>query len=370
MSNRLGTIAVIIPAFEPGQALLSLVASLTEGGFAGIIIIDDGSGPQYQPCFDNVGRLAGVKVLQHAVNLGKGAALKTGINYVLCAVPGCIGVVTADADGQHAPEDIVRVAERLRQKPDTLVLGVRQFGHGIPWRSRIGNSLTRVLVRFLLGQRLSDTQTGLRGIPRLLLPHLLPIASSGYDFELDMLITSKHRSCPVVEQNIQTIYEDGNKSSHFNPVLDSMRIYFVLLRFTLLSMMTAIVDNLVFFAAFLSTANILESQLLGRLVAVCFNYLAVRKTVFLSGERHQTALPKYLSLVFCNGLVSYGLITVLSGRLGLRVMWAKIMAESLLFIASFTIQRDFIFTKRSSHSVPDEGEPGTEPSLAIEGANK
>jgi len=227
-----------------------------------------------------------------------------------------------------------------------MVLGSREFGPETPWRSRIGNAVTRNLVRLLIGHALSDTQTGLRGIPRALLPHLLAIPSSGYEFELDMLIAAKHQGCGVVEEKIRSIYAPGPRTSHFNPLVDSMRIGFVLLRFTALSLMTAGVDNLCFFLSYTGTGRIGTSQVTGRAVAVLFNYGAARRAVFLSRERHRILLPRYLLLVVASGCASYALIQWLRAALGWSVMAAKMTAESLLFIANFAIQREFVFQRR------------------------
>ncbi len=118
-----------------------------------------------------------------------------------------------------------------KASPNALVLGSRAFSGEVPLRSRIGNTATRGIVHMLLGRRISDTQTGLRGIPASLLPHLLRIEARGYEFELEMLIAAHRLAIPLIEEPIRTIYEAGNPSSHFNPVVDSMKIYFVLLRF-------------------------------------------------------------------------------------------------------------------------------------------
>ncbi len=104
---------------------------------------------------------------------GEGAALKTGLNYALVKCRNLRGVVTADGDGQHHPDDIVHVAESLAPEGNALVLGVRGFSGRVPLRSRLGNDITRGLMHALVGQKLADTQTGLRGIPNRLIPHLL-----------------------------------------------------------------------------------------------------------------------------------------------------------------------------------------------------
>ncbi len=349
-SNLLSTtqFAVLIPAYRPEEALVELVRTLTQCLTGPIIVVDDGSGPEFAERFSRIEQITGVHLLRLAINLGKGAALKTGINHFLCTFPKLVGLVTADADGQHAAEDIVHVGDQLTIIPETLILGTRQFDSRVPLRSRLGNQVSRALVRLLIGQRLSDTQTGLRGIPRSLLPHLLRISVSGYDFELEMLITAKHLAYPMREERVRTIYTEGNRTSHFNPILDSSRIYFILLRFSTLSLLTALVDNLVFFTAFHFTGGIGQSQIVARLASIVFNYSFARRLVFLSKQNHRVVLPKYLLLVLCSGLLSYSLIRFLTSAFGMQVMPAKLLAEGLIFIANFTIQRDFVFTKRDS----------------------
>jgi glycosyltransferase involved in cell wall biosynthesis len=339
-------VPILIPAFQPGEALVSLVEELLRLTGDPILVVDDGSGPEYARCFERASGDRRVELLRHAVNLGKGAALKTGMNHALVRFPQCAGVVTADADGQHRPADIVRVATRLRGNPHCLVMGARAFTGGVPPRSRAGNELTRALLHLLVGQRLTDTQTGLRGVPAALIPHLLLMKSSGYEFELDMLLACKHQGCPVIEEPIHTVYLEGNRSSHFHPLFDSMRIYFLLMRFSALSLLTALVDNLVFFDAFWATGNRALSQVAGRLVAMTFNYLGVRNLVFHSRQHHSRVLPKYVFVVALNGVVSYALIGMIHARFGVGVIPAKMLAEGLLFLVNFLVLRDLVFTRR------------------------
>jgi hypothetical protein len=129
------------------------------------------------------------------------------------------------------------------------------------------------------------------------MPELLRLPANGYEFELDMLIACTHQRRRVREEPIRTIYTDGNRSSHFNPVVDSMRIYFVLLRFCLVSLTTAALDNLVFYWTFPMVGVIWQAQAASRIAAMAFNYPTVRNTVFHSSQRHREVLPKYLLLV-------------------------------------------------------------------------
>ena len=353
MSSRL---AVVIPAYRPSAGLIDLLGALQDSGLP-IVVVDDGSGPEFASTFARAAAFPNVQLLRHAVNLGKGAALKTAFNHLLCSVPDLVGVVTADADGQHDPEDILGVAAELAKHPNALVLGARMFGEDVPLRSRFGNVLTRGIMHALLGRRITDTQTGLRGIPASLLPRLLRLEATGYEFALEMLLAAHHLSMPVVERPIRTIYEPGNKSSHFNPIIDSMKIYFVLLRFGSVSLLTALLDNLVFILSVHRLGSVLASQVLGRFFAVIFNYWMVRSSVFYSRQRHKTVLPKYLGLVVASGTCSYLGIQFLAKRFGVPVVAAKLLVETVLFFVNFAVQRLFIFQPDGAAGTKPAGEP-------------
>ena len=130
-----------------------------------------------------------------------------------------------------------------------------------------------------------------------------------------------------------------------------MRIYFVLLRFTFISLTTAGLDNLAFYLLFHASGRIAASLIGARILALTFNYALVRSAVFHSGEPHRIVLPRYLILGASYACVSYLLITFISTHLPFGVVPAKMMAESFLFIASFAIQRDFVFARRSIKAV-------------------
>ena len=336
-------VVALIPAYNPTEQLVRLVQRLAAADFAAVIVVNDGSAAACDRYFNEIQHIAKVCLLRHAVNLGKGAALKTGMNHACCNVKNLLGVVVVDADGQHLVEDAVKVADVLRQNPESLVMGVRTFNGAVPLRSKIGNVLTVWIFRVLTGKKLSDTQSGLRGIPNSMFPVLLKLGSNGYEFELDMLLACKYTNRLIVEQPIKTVYLEGNKSSHFNPVIDSMRIYFVLLRFTLAGLLSAAIDYAVFILVFNLSGSISGSQASARFVSMGFNYAAVKRAVFYSGQNIADTLPKYFALVCVSGFVSYLLIKGLAMFTSLPVIAAKLLAEPVIFLANFAIQRDFIF---------------------------
>jgi glycosyltransferase involved in cell wall biosynthesis len=337
------TISALIPVYKPTLSFVALVKQIaTCGKFEAVIVVNDGSGPACDEYFEAI-KLEGVHLLRHAVNLGKGAALKTGLNYFACNYPESLGIVTADADGQHQLDDILTVASLLERNPGSLVFGSRQFDTAMPLSNRFGNTLTRYLVRLLVGCKLTDTQTGLRGIPSKLIPELLRVKSNRYEFELDMIMLCRRDGIPIKETFIKTIYIDNNRSSHFNPLTDSMKIYFVLFRFMASSMATTLVDFCVFTAAYWTSDSLIGSLIAARVVAVNLNYLLVRNAVFNSHEGYAKTLPKYLVLTAFSGAVTYVLIQLIVNRFSISVVIAKACAEILVFFFSFAVQRELIF---------------------------
>ncbi len=224
-------IPVVIPAFEPDGRLIKLCGELLERDGTSVVIVDDGSGAAYRPVFDELAREPGMIILRHEVNRGKGRALKTAFSWILTNMPDAPGCVTADADGQHTVTDIRRIAETLAAWPDRLVLGCRDFGgDGIPLKSRLGNRLTCAVMRLFCGVSVSDTQTGLRGIPADFMRSCLSIGGERFEFETNMLIASVG-VIKLREVVIETVYDSAtDHQTHFHPVRDSFRIYRLIFR--------------------------------------------------------------------------------------------------------------------------------------------
>jgi glycosyltransferase involved in cell wall biosynthesis len=345
-------IPVLIPAYNPDEVLYKVVHSLIQLDFKDIIIVNDGSKPEYEPIFEKLEKMEQCHVLRHAVNSGKGRALKTGLNYFCLNFPNSRGIVTADADGQHQPQDILKVAKTLKENPDQLVIGVRKLGRKIPFRSLFGNTLTRVVFSLVIGKKISDTQSGLRGLPRSLVPHLLKVTGERYEYEINMLILSKRHSVDIIETPIDTIYLENNVSSHFNPFFDSMKIYFQLLRFAFSSMLASGCDFIVFSIAYSLTSNIMLSLLIGRfLIGSLLNYIINRRLVFHSKSSVLLSLLKYYLALIVMSVLSYLLITLALDHLGFKVMIAKIVVETLLWVFSFGIQREFVFFSETEDSL-------------------
>ena len=158
-----------------------------------------------------------------------------------------------------------------------------------------------------------------------------------------MLVHCRRTGVPIEACPITTVYLDENRSSHFRPLFDSLRIYYVFLRFIAASLATAAVDYLVFFLVFAGMANILAAQAMARLAAVGVNFVLARQAVFRSRADWGWSLAKFVLLVAVMGATSYCLIRTAMCAFGWSVLPAKIAAELTLYLANFVIQRDFIF---------------------------
>lgn len=216
---------IIIPALNPTEALIDYVNELLDKGARQIIVVNDGSIHDCSTVFSKIQLLPRCTVLTHERNRGKGRALKTAFQHILENHRDLHGVITADADGQHATFDVVKVAEALVQEEEALILGVRDFsGDHVPFRSVLGNRSMNILFHLLFRRKLQDTQTGLRGITLKLLEKLVHLKGERYEYEINMLIFAQVQNVNMIEVPIQTLYFDRNASSHYKAIKDSMKV--------------------------------------------------------------------------------------------------------------------------------------------------
>ncbi|GAA0326112.1 hypothetical protein GCM10008967_15850 [Bacillus carboniphilus] len=221
---------IIIPALNPPESLVVYVQELLEHGSSHVIVVNDGSNLESNHIFNKLKHFKRCTVLTHGENKGKGCAIKTAFQYFLDHFHHMEAVITADADGQHSIEDVLKLAKVLEHKKEGLVCGVRNFKESfVPKRSLIGNRMTSFIFYLLFRIRLLDTQTGLRGFPKNELPSLIDLKGDRYEYEMNVLIYAATRRVPILEVPIQTLYFNQNKGSFFKPLRDSIRILHIIL---------------------------------------------------------------------------------------------------------------------------------------------
>ncbi len=316
-------IVVLIPAYCPDDKLLKLVRDLRAAGLVRIVVVDDGNGAASHAVFENC-RALGAHIVRHAANLGKGRALKTGINEALLLYPDMAGLVTADADGQHAPADVLRLAQEQLRRPDELIIGARAFSGRVPLKSRLGNGITRFVYFLCTGMPVDDTQTGLRGLPVPRLAELLRLPGERYDYEMKLLMDLPRLALRPVSLPIATIYIDDNKSSHFRAVRDGARIYRTIFT-SRLSFCLAWLCALAAYALLLATLPGLAPPAADAIARAV-------QWALVPGKK--PALLRYLPMMALAAALVYGL-----GLLGVSPLWAHLIADAVLLVFSRLLDR-------------------------------
>ncbi len=350
------SVAIIIPSLNPDEKLLSLLHDLQEAGFERLLVVNDGSSAQYDSYFQTARDSYGCTVLVHAVNQGKGRALKTAFNYLLNEAVDCPAAVTVDSDGQHRIADILAVARAAVLQPHALVMGCRDFSDNnpnIPTRSRFGNRTTSRVLRLLCGITLSDTQTGLRGFSAHAMRCFLATKGERFEYEMNMILDAGEFGISLLEVPIETVYLEENKSSHFNPLLDSLRIYAVFFKFIVASLSSFLVDILAYSVLLWAIQKLVPGLIVetgiviatyaARVLSGLFNFTVNKNTVFKTHGKAGGMLVKYsiLSVLIASlsAFATSGLFTLL----GWNTTLLKLIVDTVLFLLSFRLQRGWVF---------------------------
>lgn len=348
-------VVILIPAYNPNHRLIDLVKDLELSGFKKILVINDGSLKKYQKVFLELEKKSSCLVLEYSENKGKGYAIKYGINYYLENLKNAYkGIVTVDDDYQHEPDDIKNIALKLLGNQDSLILGVRDFKtKGLPFGNKFGNKLTSLIFRFLYGTKISDTQTGLRGIPNRYLNLCLEASGKRFEYEMNMLISFIKNKKNVLCIPIKTIYHKKNNTM-FNNVINGLSIYKALfseyIKYGLTSLFAAFID-IIIFTAFLSIFNNLNANFIiimgtftARIVSAFVNFNLTKYLVFKSHEKSENLLVKFYLHNFINMIASATLVLILHNLFPnvLETIF-KVIVDTTIYIVGYKIQKKYIF---------------------------
>lgn len=345
-------IVIIIPSYKPEKEIMMEFIKKVKSNFKNIVVVDDGSGKEYREFFENL-QNQGIVVLRHYINFGKGRGIKTAFNYVLNNYSEIVGAITADCDGQHHIEDIIKCAEKLRENPEKLVIGCRNFDEKqVPFRSRFGNKITRTVFNTFVGIKISDTQSGLRAFGKNAMETFLRTTGERYEYETNMLIDCKEKEIEIAEVPISTIYIKNNSGSHFNPIKDSIIIYKLFAKYIISSLSSFIVDILLFslFVSLLPKINlrgiteIVIATILARIISATYNFIINSKVVFKN--QNKSSIIKYLILSIVQMFISAFAVSELFKLLHINSTLIKVIVDTIIFIINFVIQREWVFKKK------------------------
>ena len=367
----LSRISVVLPSLDPDEKLIAVIDGLLEYGFSDIILVNDGSRQENLHYFtDLAAQHPEIHLLHHEINKGKGAALKNAFRWFLENRPDGIGVVTVDGDNQHHPEDTRACCEHMMETGRT-VLGCRDFTlPHVPSRSRFGNHTTSLIFKIFVGMTISDTQTGLRAIPRDVLEQLVDVYGDRFEYETNMLLAFKTKGIAFDEVKIRTVYIEENKSSHFRVLHDSWRIYKLILahffRYTLSSLVSAVVDTGAYSLLTWLLGSVLRNVALrgftltaaagvgARVISSLLNFFLNQKLVFKTNADTKKAMLRYYCLALPQMAAQvlltqgvYALFGIPDSANGLRTcVYAVVM--TVLYFLSYMIQQRWVFAPQKS----------------------
>ena len=199
-------IYIVIPTLDPDTKIMEKFINDLKKECPNILVVNDGSKSEYKGFFKKLEK-SGIEVFEHHKNLGKGRALKDAFNYLLNEHENLVGVVTCDCDGQHGVNDIKNIAEMISLDKDELILGTRDFDKSnVPLKSMLGNKITRMIFKNFVGIKITDTQTGLRGLNANLMNTFIDSVGERYEYETTMLIDCRNKNITIKEDIIENSY--------------------------------------------------------------------------------------------------------------------------------------------------------------------
>lgn len=218
IKNNKNRFAFVIPVYNHAGTVAQVVKQAQAFRFP-VFVIDDGSTDN---TYDQTKDIAGIQILRHEQNQGKGAALLTGFAAASAVAEWAI---TIDADGQHYPQDAQKLINAIPKKIRPIVVGARagMVGKHVPWTSSFGRKFSNFWVRTSGGPRISDSQSGFRIYP---LPEALNLKTKArrFQFEVEILVHAHRNGIPVIEAPVDVHYNpEGGRISHFRPFIDFCR---------------------------------------------------------------------------------------------------------------------------------------------------
>ncbi len=330
----------IIPAYEPQENMLDLLKKLKEKDFK-IVVVDDGSSKETEDIFDKSETYA--TVLHHLQNCGKGRSIKTALNYIRENYKNEYIVVTLDCDGQHGVNDVKKICNEAEKNPNELIIGKRIRSSKTPFRSNFGNSATRLVYNLATGKDVYDTQTGLRAFSNELIDFLVEVKGERYEYEMNVLLECTRNQIDIKEIEIETIYIDNNSNSHFNTIKDSVRIYKQILIFSCASLISFVVDYLLYIFFNIVFNKIVLSNILARFISATVNYTINRKIVFNSKKKITKSASQYFLLAIMILVLNTFILNYLANYLLINKYLSKVVTEIILFFASWLVQKKIIF---------------------------
>ncbi|MCJ8277680.1 MAG: glycosyltransferase family 2 protein [Bdellovibrionales bacterium] len=209
---------IVVPVFNCEPVIEKVISDLLAACDLPILVVDDGS----TKAVESIVSLSDQRLtfLRFEKNQGKGVALQQAFKFGL--EKGYTHILSFDGDGQHVASEVPSLIEKSQENPNDIVIGARKFKEGVPGISQFGRKFSNFWVYYQSGQKVSDSQSGMRVYP------LEPLSSfrfftKRYDFEIEVLVRALWSGVAVTDVPVEVIYPK-ERISHFNKFRDNARI--------------------------------------------------------------------------------------------------------------------------------------------------
>ena len=341
-------IHVVVPAYNPGEIIIDVIERARNHADT-VVIVDDGCDAENRTHLECCSHHPGVSLLRHERNCGKGFALMTGIAHCIDRMRAGDYVLTMDSDGQHEPEDIAKFRALLIERTDVhFALGQRLDTRTMPVKSRIGNGVATALYRLRTGTSIQDTQTGMRLLSKPFAQRVYDEVRPGrYETEMDMLILAAQSLAKIDSVEIRTIYLDGNSATQFRALTDSWRVLARLMRYTIVSIASFVIDYLLFvLLSHVAGTPYLIANIAARVVSAIANFTGHKVFSFRSPDRTLPKAARYVLAVAVSLSIASVLLYVAVEYLGFASLIAKPLVDALVFLINFAVLSRFVFRGR------------------------
>ena len=340
----------VIPAYNPGPAVIDVVRKALEH-CAGVILVDDGCDCENKNYLDECGRMEHVKLIRFNANRGKGHALMAGLTEALGNGPDYL--FTIDSDGQHDPKELVRFKRAIEtsNEPYDLIIGTRAAMAAMPLRSRIGNAFTAKLFYAIFGRPVFDTQSGYRVLSADFATDVIAnVAAGRFETEMKMLIRAVETRRNIFNLGIETLYIDENRNSKFRPLHDSMRVLVPLSKYAAVASGSFLIDYSMFLLlTYAAGVPYLLAHAIARTCSGVSNFFANKYLVFGSRSRTIPEVFRYFGAVITAMLVAALLLYGMIELLAVPMVWAKLIAEFIVFLINFFMLKRIVFSGEQTH---------------------
>lgn len=333
-----GQPAILIPGFERAACLAMAVELLSEG-FPVVAVCEEGGAARAAGCA--------------AVESPKGNELRAGLEYFFREMRELPGVVVWEAEGGYAAEDVREMAAALGANPDRFAIADRAANPGLNLRARLVKSWAGRLLAVVHGRPVRDPWAGLRAIPTALVPAFLNLKGEGRGFAFNMVLNLQHKGVKALNVPVGAPYTPGEGRERGERVKDIFRILALPFRFISASLVATIAD----YAVFILTDTVLlkghwliantASRGAGAVVGYFLNRNLVFKRKNDTWSKELVAAAQFALLALFNYGVSSGLVFLQHDLLHIHEVIAKVLTDMLLFVISYTVQREIIFRRKS-----------------------